>query len=384
MGSPTMGLIHGDESAKTGAFNPAKMTVPEMNQMVEADPDIEIEGWSGMKAVEKREALASAVAAKAKAAAKAVKTKAKPKTGKTLAGKPGAAKKAAAKEVSVEKANGAGENKGKTALPAMIVDQGEVLDPDPISAVEHTMLTITEIEAAPLARTLYAQGQFGHFKLGAILATMEDNGWTGGYENLRQFAEQEVGVGWRVATYFIGIYRTLVEQKVKWEDVKDIGWTKLVVLQPIITAGNAKKWAKKAASNNTATLKHLVEKEKDRVAALPGASESEETPDTVKSLVFKAHPDQEANIKAALKKAMEQSGTDVKTVALDYICLDYMGTPVAATPKMDVDVTVETLTALFKGMAEADMQAALETVFGAVDAAFPDVEVKVRIPKANK
>jgi hypothetical protein len=69
-------------------------------------------------------------------------------------------------------------------------------------------------------------------------------------------------------------------------------------------------------------------KKKEAAKAANGSDDTEEgetepTPEvTVKT--FKVHADQKKTIDAALDKAKKASGTTVDTVALEFICLDYL------------------------------------------------------------
>ncbi len=53
-----------------------------------------------------------------------------------------------------------------------------------------------------------------------------------------------------------------------------------------------------------------------------------------KTLTFKPHDDQFQTIKAALDKCKQESGTKHDTVALEYICLDYLS-PAKMMPKKE-------------------------------------------------
>ena len=93
---------------------------------------------------------------------------------------------------------------------------------------------------------------------------------------------------------------------------------------------------------------------------------------TVTTMSFKVHSDQKATIDAAIEKAKEASGTSVGTVALEFICLDYMGGQTldqrlaaagpVATGKIIAKVFAgnpESLAALMK---ELDIEAALNAI----------------------
>lgn len=53
-------------------------------------------------------------------------------------------------------------------------------------------------------------------------------------------------------------------------------------------------------------------------------TDTSEPAKTVMTKTFKMHEDQKATIEAAIEKAKEVSKTTVDTVALEFICLDYL------------------------------------------------------------
>jgi hypothetical protein len=84
------------------------------------------------------------------------------------------------------------------------------------------------------------------------------------YANFREFVEKKHGIHYRKALYWIEIYKRLVEAEVPWEKVKNIGWTKLKDLAPVLTKENVDSWVKVAEEQ---TALQLVETVKAAVAA---------------------------------------------------------------------------------------------------------------------
>ena len=78
------------------------------------------------------------------------------------------------------------------------------------------------------------------------------------------------------------------------------------------------------------------------------------------TMSFKVHTDQKATIDAAIEKAKSQSGTAAGTVALEFICLDFMGGA---------------------SLAERLKKAGPEAAFKAIEAAFPSYNVEVTMPE---
>jgi len=127
-----------------------------------------------------------------------------------------------------------------------------------------------------------------------------------------------------------------------------------------MTPDNVDEWVLAAEKYNTETLKGKVKAYKK---AQKGESEGDTKEVTTKT--FKLHKDQEEIVEAALEKAMNMSGTDVRSVALEYICLDFMGS---------AGGSVESL---FKQIKENvdNPQEQMQAVFTPFEKVWPEVEV---------
>jgi len=53
-------------------------------------------------------------------------------------------------------------------------------------------------------------------------------------------------------------YHNLVASKVRWDKVKHIGWTKLLLILPVLTADNADYWIAVAERSTPGQLFELI------------------------------------------------------------------------------------------------------------------------------
>jgi hypothetical protein len=229
---------------------------------------------------------------------------------------------AAAPEPEVTKPKKAAKGKAVDTLGKT----GEVLAPDLISTVAAELENLKEVEARKLVTELREGADFGFFKLGGVLSVIQSNNWIEPHGTFRDFVENEHGLNYRRAMYYIGIYNGLVESGIPWDEVKSLGWTKLKEIVPVLTKANVKAWVKTALKQTTLqlieTVKSHVAAEAQKKLGNDGATEPS-LPVTTKT--FKVHSDQKATIEAALAKAKQIASTTFDTVALDFICLDYLG-----------------------------------------------------------
>ena len=221
------------------------------------------------------------------------------------------------------------------------------------------------------------------------MASMMTNGWSGQYDNFKDYAEQKLGIGYRKAAYCANIYSKLVESGIAWEKVKGIGWTKLMTLLPVITNENADQWVAdiQAGDLTVLQLQSMVKE-----AQAPSTTGEANTA-SVSTLTFKAHDDQKATIKEAIAKAKEVSGTSVDTVALEYIAMDYLGnaegkSAIASGAALAVSEEAPTVAELVQMFSDSDdsivelfTTKGWEHILGLVEKAFPNLEMNVTVPE---
>lgn len=243
-------------------------------------------------------------------------------------------------------------------------------DVDLIVKTVHEIENLKEDKALKLVPTLLDNIDHDYFKLGGVLAVIQAQGWymDKGHENFRSFVESDCGMAYRKSMYLIAIYNGLVESGVLWDQVKHLGWTKLKELAGILTKENVEDWVTLA---DGLTVLQLQEHIKSMTA---GSSESADKPSTeaakkTTTMTFKLHADQKETIREALDKAKHESGTDVDSVALENICLNFLGgeSKLAKQP---------TMAEMMKGKS-------WDEVLGVFAEIFPDVALEVTPPEGE-
>ena len=239
-------------------------------------------------------------------------------------------------------------------------DQDQILD------VSHELENLTKEKAEELAYELVNNEGQNEFRLGGVFSVIKSNGWFDGFKDFKSYVSEKYGVEYRKAMYCIEIYDKLIAEQISWSKVHALGWTKLSILVPVLTAENVDTWVAKALEVNCDTLKALVK------AAKGGSTEVEEgtaiTSEVVK-MAFTVHPDQKATIDAALEKAKSESNTEFSTVALENICVGYLGGAIVANKPTQT---------LKDQMKEAGYEQVL-AIFGDL---WPQINLSVEVPAA--
>lgn len=251
----------------------------------------------------------------------------------------------------------------------------EKVDVAPSAAMDLIEKTVHEIEnlkedkALKMVPALLDNIDHDFFRLGGVMALIQTNGWymDDGFENFRAYVEAKSDIGYRKTIYLIGIYNGLVKSGVKWEQVKHLGWTKLKELATLLTPENVQSWVDLAENMTVLQLQEHIKAQSagtKEASESPSADISEAQKTTTKT--FKLHEDQKETVEAALAKCKHESGTDVDSVALEHICLDYLGG----------DSVIKKLPTLKELMTGKSPEEVLEA-FGEV---FPDVSLTAELP----
>lgn len=250
---------------------------------------------------------------------------------------------------------------------AVDTTEAETIENDLIVQTAHEVENLKEDKAFKMVPALLDSTAQGDFKLGGVLSVIQAQGWymDRGYENFRGYVESECGLNYRKAMYLISIYNGLVESGVKWEQVKHLGWTKLKELSSILTSENVLDWVAKAEEMTVLQLQEYI-KAQSAGTSTGGDEPTQTEAKKTTTMTFKLHEDQKQTVKEALAKAKHETGTQVDTVALEHICLDFLG----GQSKL---AKVPTLEELMKGKSAEEVLMA----FGEI---FPEVELSATLP----
>ena len=219
-----------------------------------------------------------------------------------------------------------------------------------------------------LADALEQKGDVDFFTGGVLAAIQGNKLWKemGDYSSFKDFVVTFMGVEYRKATYLINNYEGLVEAEVPWEDVSHLGWSKLKEIAPILTKANAAEWIEKATNCTVLQLQELVKEAKK--VGLETTEVPVEQSNPITSVSFKCFSDQKETIKQAVKQAKGEAETDSDAVALEAICLNYLGGGMVKPPSL----------------VQVIESAGLHDALQAIEALWPDVDIEVALPAQTK
>jgi hypothetical protein len=231
---------------------------------------------------------------------------------------------------------------------------GEVPGADLLATTAHEIENLTAEQAHAMIGNLSETTDFNAFKLGGVLSKIYAEKWFGEYDDFKTYVETVHSFKLRKAFYLVKIYDSIISLGLPWEGtLKTVGWSKLKELTEVITPENAKEWLETAADPKMTVIKlhQLVQASKNEGQAQLEGGEGKTNPTVTKT--FKLHEDQNATVSAALDKAMKVGSTDIPSVALEYMALDYLGnSEKAASADSEIDEAVKPM-AVEPGATEA-------------------------------
>ncbi|UOX39973.1 hypothetical protein [Vibrio phage V-YDF132] len=255
--------------------------------------------------------------------------------------------------------------------------------PLPSDAISDTVVAIENLkatEALPLVSEMLESNDFNEFKIGGVLSVIDANGYwrDQGYEKFADFIEGHYGIKYRKAMYLIGIYNSLVESGVEWEQVSSLGWTKLKEICGFLTPDNVDKWVELATNMSTIALIAYIKecdengepKEKGKGADTNPAQNKE-----VSHMTFKVHDDQRAMIRDALDKAKAEIDTEHDNVALEHMATQYLQGSLGK--KGAKPAKQKSLAEQIADLHKKDPESAIETILNQVAELYPEYDIEV-------
>jgi hypothetical protein len=271
----------------------------------------------------------------------------------------------AQKKVALQEALGGDVETGTTAfVPSVSITEGSA---DIIGDVVHQVESADEVETITRIRGLQDSTELDLFTFGGLLSAVQENHWFGEDSNFRSWVERQLDISYRKAAYLSQIYKGVVGLEVTWEQIAPVGWTKLKELLPVVTKDTVVEWLEVAKGLTTLQLHEHVKQ-----ALLVGTGEAGDVEDinSVTTKTFKLHEDQRETVVTALSVARDAAETEYDSVALEYICLDYLNNGQSAGAGSGA---IE-LTSAFKALG-------YESVLKVFEEVWPEVELEVTVPE---
>lgn len=261
------------------------------------------------------------------------------------------------------------------AVATSNVKHGEVLSPDDFSNTIAEIENLKQKDALELVDKLSDASDFTLFKLGGVLSRIHEDGWykEQGFANFRDYIENRHSLGYRKAMYWVAIYKDIVSSGVPYSAVATVKWSKLKEIAGVINPDNVEHWVKTAHENTVDNLIKLVKAYSKDGSGDVQAQLSSPEEGLITTMAFKVHTDQKENIQAALDKAKAEAGTEVNTVALEFICIAFNSGATGKGKKPAKQLSAK------EQLAGMELEAAAQALLDA----FPDVNLEITVKEAE-
>ena len=95
-----------------------------------------------------------------------------------------------------------------------------------------------------------------------VLAECHDNKyWAPDYKSFKEYADTEIGIGLRAAQQLVKTWKVCAAHGITEEQMAEIGWSKLAITAPFITAGNVSEVVERVKKATCSQLKDEFKKQ---------------------------------------------------------------------------------------------------------------------------
>jgi len=198
----------------------------------------------------------------------------------------------------------------------------EVLDQDEFHLVVQSIDAANKTTALDRMHELILAQGLNYLEQGGLLKTMKDNSWFYGHKSFKSLCMDEFGFHHVKGLWLIRIFEMVVDAKLTWVDIENVGWTKMRV---ICSKGETEDHPKMIDKAKSMTVLQL------EAALTDELSDDAKNSNKLKMVGF--YPDQYETIKAAFEKVKQKDGVEAVSEAITLIATEYVGTPNMSVPK---------------------------------------------------
>lgn len=278
----------------------------------------------------------------------------------------------------------------RTRLKHLFPDEDATDTPDVTGVsiddpVDRTIAEVSSIKT-PEAALKYAQAvsddaEFDYFRLGAVLAKMQEHAWYSddGIEDWKAMLGEHLGMRPQKALILVRTYLRVVECGLSGKDLKGLEWTKLRAISRHLEPKGARKLLARCKKLTRGQVIELAREMDGTARDGSGSGEGPSDASDFKSYNLKVPNDWTETVDEAMQKAMEDGNTDHPGTAFAYLCTSFLQDPPPPAKEVADQVEEEApladrLSALLTELREeagSDNEAA-ESLLDGVEAVFGD------------
>ena len=260
---------------------------------------------------------------------------------------------------------------------------------DPLHIIAERVENLSKEDVMPAIKRLTNDVGMDYFELGGVLARCTEKGWYSefGFDTAKEWVEDQTDMKYRKAQYLVKIYTKFVELEIPWEKLSQIGWAKLGHLADVVNQENVDRWIETAKALSLRLLDEEIKKARDTSTSATGEGSDESS--TSKLWNVRLFKDQEETVNAAIELVSKDSKKDGRAICLEFMAAACLAGQFgvqdlqAPAPEMKTlkDVAELGKVALLRAKALGwdPTYEALEPVMKFFDATFPEATVTLEV-----
>ncbi len=260
---------------------------------------------------------------------------------------------------------------------------------DPLHIIAERVENLSKEDVMPAIKRLTNDVGMDYFELGGVLARCTEKGWYSefGFDTAKEWVEDQTDMKYRKAQYLVKIYTKFVELEIPWEKLSQIGWAKLGHLADVVNQENVDRWIETAKALSLRLLDEEIKKARDTSTSATGEGSDESS--TSKLWNVRLFKDQEETVNAAIELVSKDSKKDGRAICLEFMAAACLAGQFgvqdlqAPAPKMgsleDVALMAKTVLLRAKELGWDPTYEALEPVMKFFDATFPEATVTLEV-----
>ncbi len=184
---------------------------------------------------------------------------------------------------------------------------------DRLAQLDNEIMALSDDGVFGRLEHLVREVNFTYLDCGGLLNRIKQEKLLGGMAEFRAYVQDKLGFGYDKAMQLIRVYKAVSAAGVSWDQIKSITWTKMRVLENVLSKNTADHWLGMASTLSVIELTAAVRQGCDAGKSHKG--------NAAKRRSFRLQADQAKVVEAAITKQLAEQDDNDKAAALARICM---------------------------------------------------------------
>ena len=183
---------------------------------------------------------------------------------------------------------------------------------DRLAQLDNEIMALSDDGVFGRLEHLVREVNFTYLDCGGLLNRIKEQKLLGGMAEFRAYVQDKLGFGYDKAMQLIRVYKAVSAAGVSWDQIKSIAWTKMRVLENVLSKNTADHWLGMASTLSVIELTAAVRQH--------FGSGKPDKGDATKRRSFRLQVDQAKVVEAAISRQLAEQGYNDEEAALARIC----------------------------------------------------------------